>query len=84
MGSVYLWEVKISDMPLNRPKGASAKNITSMSRPRFARIRSSRCRAGVLVGLDGCEVRLCDPCARVRPFVPWCLPPGTPGCVFLP
>ena len=23
-----------------------------------------------LVGLDGCEVRLCDPCARVRPCVP--------------
>ena len=22
------------------------------------------------VGLDGCEVRLCDPCARVRPCVP--------------
>ena len=28
-------------------------------------------RAGcVLGGLDGCEVRLCDPCARVRPGVP--------------
>jgi len=27
MGSVYLWEVKISEMPLNRPKGASAKNM---------------------------------------------------------
>ena len=27
-------------------------------------------RAGVLVGLDGCEVRLCDPCACVRPCVP--------------
>ena len=26
-----------------------------------------------LVGLDGCEVRLCDPCARVRPCVP-CVP----------
>ena len=23
-----------------------------------------------LVGLDGCEVCLCDPCARVRPCVP--------------
>ena len=32
--------------------------------------RSSRGRAGVLVGLDGCEVRLCDPCARVRPRAP--------------
>ena len=24
-------------------------------------------RVGALVGWDGCEVRLCDPCARVRP-----------------
>ena len=30
----------------------------------------ARGRAGVLVGLDGCEVRLCLPCARVRPCVP--------------
>ena len=30
--------------------------------PRF---RPSRGRAGVSLGLDGCEVRLCDPCARV-------------------
>ena len=46
-------------------------------------------RAGcVLVGLDGwmdgCEVRLCDPCARVRPSVPCvsrvavCVPASTP------
>jgi len=44
-------------------------------------------RAGcVLVGLDGwidgCEVRLCDPCARVRPSVPCPLcvpaPPSPP------
>ena len=82
MGSVYLWEVKISEMPLNRPKGASAKNITSMSRPRFARIdRSSRCHAGVLVGLDGCEVRLCDPCAHVCPCVPMC-PVWHPRCLY--
>ena len=27
----------------------------------------------VLVGLDGCEVRLCGPCAFVRPRVP-CVP----------
>ena len=49
-----------------------------LSRPR---IRSSRgravFRAGVLVGLDGCEVLLCDPCARVRPCVP-CVCPGSP------
>ena len=47
-----------------------------------------------LVGLDGCEVRLCDPCARVRPC-PVCVPaPGVrlpnltltqaPPGVFLP
>ena len=28
------------------------------------------CRARCVVGLDGCEVRLCDPRARVRPCVP--------------
>jgi hypothetical protein len=27
-------------------------------------------RVGALVGKDGCEVRLCDPCARVRPCAP--------------
>ena len=32
--------------------------------------RCGRGRAGVLVGLDGREVRLCDPCVRVRPCVP--------------
>ena len=42
---------------------------------------SPRCRAGVLVGLDGCEVRLCDPCARVRPCVP-CVSRLPPVCHF--
>ena len=55
----------------------------------------ARGRAGVLVGLDGCEVRLCLPCARVRPSVPCVsrLPPvsfyrcsrvcpGSPRCLF--
>jgi hypothetical protein len=33
-------------------------------------------RAGALVGWEGCEVRLCDPCAAVCPrCVPVC-----PGC----
>jgi hypothetical protein len=31
-----------------------------------------------LVGLDGCEVRLCDPCARVRPGAPFV------SCVCVP
>ena len=30
-----------------------------------------------LVGLDGCEVRLCDPCARVSRVCP-----GSPRCLF--
>ena len=46
-----------------------------LSRPRF---RPSRGRAGVTLGLDGCEVRLCDPCARVRPCVP-CVSRVSPG-----
>ena len=37
-----------------------------LSRPRF---RPSRGRAGVSLGLDGCEVRLCPPCVRVCAFV---------------
>ena len=36
----------------------------------WSRFRPSRGRAGVSLGLDGCEVRPCDPCARVRPCVP--------------
>ena len=38
----------------------------------------------VLVGLDGCEVRLRGPCALVRPRVP-CVSrvcPGSPRCLF--
>ena len=43
----------------------SAQGLRLLSRPR---LRSSRRHAGcVLVGLDGCVVRLCDPCALVRP-----------------
>ena len=68
---------------LSRPRGAFGSGAAELllcvlSRPR---IRSSRGRAGVLVGLDGCEVRLCHPCARVRPCVP-CVS-RLPG-VFLP
>ena len=40
----------------------------------------------VLVGLDGCEVLLCDPCARLRPCAPWvsrvCPGSGLPRCLF--
>ena len=69
-----------------------------LSRPRFrpsrGRVVAGRwwvpgrpvggARAGVSLGLDGCEVRLCDPCARVRPCVP-CVSrvcPGSPRCLF--
>jgi hypothetical protein len=40
--------------------------------PARERFRSScvRFRAGALVGWDGCEVRLCDQCSRVRPCAP--------------
>ena len=61
-----------------RPPGL----LRLLSRPRF---RPSRGRAGVSLGLDGCEVRLCDPCARVRPCVP-CVPvcvPAPPGIFFI-
>jgi hypothetical protein len=36
-----------------------------------------RVRVGALVGRDGCEVRLCDPCARVSRVCP-----GSPGVFF--
>ena len=38
----------------------------------------------LFVGLDGCEVRLCGPCAFVRPRVPCvsCVCPGSPRCIF--
>ena len=63
-----------------RLRGMSGLRL--LSRPR---IRSSRGRAGVLVGfgrtwscLVRSEVRLCDPCARVRPCV---RNVALPGCL---
>jgi hypothetical protein len=38
-------------------------------------------RAGALVGWDDCEVRLCDPCARVSVRVSRVCP-GSPRCLF--
>jgi hypothetical protein len=62
----------------------SAPGLRLLSRPRFW---PSRRRSGcVLVGLDGCEVRRCDPCALVRARVSRVCPvcyPAPPG-VFLP
>ena len=48
------------------------------------RLTCGVCKCVLLVGLDGCEVRLCGPCAFVRPRVPNvpCVP-APPG-VFLP
>ena len=34
-------------------------------------------RVGALMGWDGCEVCLCDPCARVSRMCP-----GSPRCLF--
>ena len=44
-------------------------NCTGMSVAVFVRV----CVFGFGVWVDGCEVRPCDPCARVRPCVP-CVP----------
>ena len=49
-----------------------------------ARILNRYTGTGVSLGLDGCEVCLCVPCARVRPRVP-CVSrvcPGSPRCLF--
>ena len=57
---------------------------TTVPVPVPTRFRPSRSRAGVSLGLDGCEVCLCVPCARVRPRVP-CVSrvcPGSPRCLF--
>ena len=48
----------------------------SGTHPKLSRGRG----AGVLVGLDGREVRLCDPCARVSRVSRVC--PGSPRCLF--
>ena len=67
--------------PVKRHRGAGTHTRAHTSTPVLRllstepgpRIRSSRGRAGVLVGLDGCEVRLfvirVPVCARVSPFV---------------
>ena len=57
--------------PRARPRGAFGSTWAAAVEPAadLPQIRSSRGREGVLVGLDGCEVRLSDPCACVRPFV---------------
>ena len=69
--------------PQDRASAPSARTVAPAGPPvirtKAQRGAASGARgAGVfMVGLDGCEVLLCDPCARVRPC------PGSPG-VFLP
>ena len=64
--------------PRARSAGGGGYGLRLLSRPR---IWSSRGRADVLVGLDGCEVRLFDPCACVRPCVPCVSPARRPPTV---
>ena len=52
---------------LSRPRGAFGSGAAAVESAADTVLRSPCGRAGVFVGLDGCEVRLCDPCARVRP-----------------
>ena len=47
----------------------------------WSRFRPSRGRAGVSLGLDACEVRLCPPCVRVCACVSRVCP-GSPRCLF--
>ena len=60
---------------LSRPRGAVGSGPAAVlaAVDSAAELRPSRRRAGVSLGLDGCEVRLCDPCARLCPCV-LCVP----------
>jgi hypothetical protein len=84
--------LRTSQLPVGRGE-RSAPGLRLLSRPRrrctFGRHpdepldepRTVRVGVLILVGLDGFEVRLCDPCALVRPRVP-CVSrvcPGSPG-----
>ena len=51
------------------PAGAGAGSIRKLCKAQRGAASGAR-GAGVLVGLDGCEVLLCHPCAQVRPCVP--------------
>jgi len=52
---------------LSRPRGAIGSGAAAVESAAVSVVALS-CGLCVLVGLDGCEVRLCDPCARVRPY----------------
>ena len=75
---------------LSRPRGAVGSGPADVEPAAVSAVAwSCGCQAGVGVcrwgslarcslGLDGCEVCLCDPCARVRPCVP-CVSRVCPG-----
>jgi len=77
--------LRTSQLPVGRGE-RSAPGLRLLSRPRrrgtFGRRpdepRTVRVGVMFLVGLDGFEVRLCDPCALVRPRVP-CVSRVCPG-----
>ena len=52
---------------LSRPRGAFGSGAAAVEQAVDSVVARS---CGCVGGLDGCEVRLCLPCARVRPCVP--------------
>ena len=74
--------------PCARPlRAASFRNETSGTNTAVCTVNGAAAvaavsvvvRVGALVGWDGCEVRLCDPCARVRPCLSTHLSHECPG-----
>ena len=66
---------------LSRPRGAVGSGPAAVE---SAAVSAVALTCGcVLVSLDGCEVRRCDPCALVRPRVP-CVSRVCPVCVPAP
>ena len=67
---------------LSRPRGAFGSGAAAVE-PAADSVVARSC-VGVLAGMDGCEVRLCLPCARERPCVP-CVSrhvPAPPGVFY--
>jgi hypothetical protein len=64
---------------LSRPRGAVGSGPAAVESAAVSAIALT-CRLCVLVNLDGCEVRRCDPCALVRLRV--CVCPGKPPVSF--
>ena len=67
---------------LSRPRGAVGSGPAAvLAAVESAGFWPSRGRAGVSLSLDGCEVRLCDPCVRVCACVSRVCP-GSPRCLL--